>query len=111
LIGLNVIQALVRRGRRVRAFVRSLDRSRALLPGGCEFAQGDITDPATQAMANVSEWLVRFTGKPPLIAVGQLHFRQWQVFPVSGKAQRELGWQPTPLREGLRQTIAYLRRA
>jgi dihydroflavonol-4-reductase len=64
--------------------------------------------PAAQAMAALSEWLARFTGKPPLIAAGQLHFMQWQAYPVSDKAQRELGWKPTPLREGLRQTIAYL---
>jgi dihydroflavonol-4-reductase len=64
--------------------------------------------PAARAMADVSEWLARFTGKPPLIAAGQLHFMQWQAYPVSGKAQRELGWKPTPFHEGLRQTIAYL---
>ena len=64
--------------------------------------------PAAQAMAAVSEALARFTGKPPLIAAGQLHFMQWQAYPVGDKAQRELGWKPTPLREGLRQTIAYL---
>jgi nucleoside-diphosphate-sugar epimerase len=27
------------------------------------------------------------------------------------QAQRELGWQPTPFREGLRQTMAYLDRS
>jgi dihydroflavonol-4-reductase len=61
-----------------------------------------------QGMAGASEFLAKLTGKPPMIAKGQLHFMQWQAFPVGRKAQRELGWTPTPLREGLRQTIAYL---
>jgi nucleoside-diphosphate-sugar epimerase len=39
-----------------------------------------------------------------------LYFLQWQAIPRSEKAQRELGWKPTPLREGLRQTIAFLNR-
>lgn len=64
--------------------------------------------PVASAMAGASELLARFTRRPPLIASGQLHFMQWQAYPVSRKARRELGWQPTPLREGLRQTIAYL---
>ncbi len=63
---------------------------------------------AARAMAGAGEWLARPTGKPPLMARGQLHFLQLQARPVSARAQRELGWQPTMLPEGLRQTIAYL---
>lgn len=65
--------------------------------------------PVALGMASISEWLARLTGKPPLVASGQLHFMQWQAHPVSEKAQRELGWKPVPFREGLRETIAYLR--
>ena len=61
-----------------------------------------------QLMATVGEWVSQFTHNPPLIAKGALHFMQWQAQPNSQKAQQELGWSPTPLRQGLKQTIAYL---
>jgi dihydroflavonol-4-reductase len=60
------------------------------------------------AFSWIGERVSHFTGKPPLIPKGVLHFMQWQARPRSDKAQRELGWQPTPLREGLRKTIAFL---
>ena len=44
IVGNAIASELVRRGRRVRALVRSLDRGRALLPPGCELVQGDVTD-------------------------------------------------------------------
>lgn len=47
--------------------------------------------------------------KPPLIPKGQLHFLQWQARPSSARAQKELGWKPIPLEEGVRKTIAFLR--
>lgn len=59
-------------------------------------------------IAWISEWVSQFTQRPPLIAKGGLYFLQWQAFPKSEKAQHELGWKPTPLREGLRKTIAFL---
>ena len=64
--------------------------------------------PAARAAAAISEQVARFTHRPPLIATGALHFLQWQARPLSAKAQRELGWKPTPLREGLRATMAFL---
>ena len=64
--------------------------------------------PAAHAAATISEWLAGLTHQPPLIATGALHFLQWQARPLSAKAQRELGWDPTPLREGLRKTMAFL---
>lgn len=61
-----------------------------------------------KAVAAIGEWWAGITGKPPLIPKGQLHFMQWQAFPINSKARQTLGWRPTSLRSGLQQTIAYL---
>jgi dihydroflavonol-4-reductase len=37
---------------------------------------------------------------------GQLYFFRWDARPRSTKAQRELGWEPTPLEDGLRAAVA-----
>src|SRR3954470_3568487 len=59
-----------------------------------------------RAMAAGGELVARVIRKPPLLARGQLHFFLWNAAPDSGKAQRELGWQPTPLEDGVRATLA-----
>jgi dihydroflavonol-4-reductase len=64
--------------------------------------------PVARGIAWISELVARFTRQPPLIYKGGLYFLQWQARPQNEKAQRELGWKPTPLREGLRKTIAFL---
>jgi dihydroflavonol-4-reductase len=64
--------------------------------------------PVARGIAWISEMVARFTRRPPLFYKGGLYFVQWQARPQSEKAQRELGWKPTPLREGLRKTIAFL---
>jgi dihydroflavonol-4-reductase len=66
---------------------------------------------AARAIAWLGEGAARFTGRPPLIARGSLSFLQWQAHPCSEKAQRELGWQPTPLRRGIAQTLAHLNKS
>jgi dihydroflavonol-4-reductase len=62
--------------------------------------------PLAKAMAAAGEPIARLTGKPPLLPKGQLHFLLWNAAPDSSKAQRELGWQPTPLEDGVRSTLA-----
>jgi dihydroflavonol-4-reductase len=62
--------------------------------------------PAAKAMATGGELVSRVVRKPPLLARGQLHFFLWNAAPDSSKAQRELGWTPTPLEDGLRATLA-----
>jgi len=47
IVGNAIAAELVRRGRTVRALVRSLERGRALLPAECELVQGDVTDAAS----------------------------------------------------------------
>ncbi len=61
-----------------------------------------------RAISSAGELWAGISNKAPLIPKGQLHFMQWQANPQSGKAQRELGWTLTPLREGLAETIIFL---
>ena len=43
--------------------------------------------------------------RPPLLSRGQLYYFTWNAEPVSAKAQAELGWEVTPLEEGLKETL------
>jgi dihydroflavonol-4-reductase len=52
------------------------------------------------------EALARLTRRPPLLPRGQLHFVLWGAHPSSDRAQKELGWHPTPLAPGLAATLA-----
>jgi dihydroflavonol-4-reductase len=61
--------------------------------------------PVAKAVANLGAGLSRLTRRPPLLAKGQLEYILWQARPDSSKAQRELGWQTTPLEEGVRKTL------
>jgi dihydroflavonol-4-reductase len=60
---------------------------------------------AAKAFAAVGETVSRVIRRPPILARGQLHFFQWQAKADSSKAQRELGFAPTPLEDGLRRTL------
>lgn len=51
IVGSSIARALLRRGRRVRALVRSEERGRALLPAGCTFVRGDVTEPDSLSRA------------------------------------------------------------
>ena len=61
--------------------------------------------PAARALAVAGEAVSRVIRRPPLLSKGQLHFFTWDAHPVSTRAQRELGWQPTPLEDGIRRTL------
>jgi len=56
-------------------------------------------------MAVGGEALSRVIRRPPLLPRGQLHFFLWNAAPRSDKAQRELGWRPTELRDVVRRTL------
>jgi nucleoside-diphosphate-sugar epimerase len=60
-----------------------------------------------RVLAAGSERLARL-GVPPLISAGQAYFFDWNAKPDSTKAQDELGWEPTPLDEGIAATLAAL---
>jgi nucleoside-diphosphate-sugar epimerase len=60
------------------------------------------------ALAGAGEAVARLTGVKPLMPRGQLHFFRWDARPDSTRAQEELGWEPTPLEDGLRSALAAL---
>jgi dihydroflavonol-4-reductase len=61
--------------------------------------------PAARVFATVGEGISRVIRRPPMLAKGQLHFFQWQARASAAKAERELGFEPTPLEEGIRRTL------
>jgi dihydroflavonol-4-reductase len=61
--------------------------------------------PLAKAISAGGEAVSRLARKPPLLPKGQLHFFLWDARPQSAKAQRELGWVPTPLEEGLTAAV------
>ena len=61
--------------------------------------------PAARAVAVAGESVARVIRRPPLLPRGQLTFLLWNAVPDSGRAQRELGWVPTPLEEGVARTL------
>jgi dihydroflavonol-4-reductase len=64
--------------------------------------------PVAKALAAGGEAISRVLRRPPLLPRGQLYFFLWDARPQSAKAQRELGWTPTPLEDGLAATVAAL---
>jgi dihydroflavonol-4-reductase len=61
--------------------------------------------PVARTMAAAGEAVARVIRRPPLLPKGQLHFFMWDAKPDSSKAQRELGFEPTALEEGVRRTL------
>jgi len=87
--------------------VVSQTQTTAAAPGTT--AQSTIQRALTAgALAAGGERVARLTGRPPLVARGELHFVLWNAAPDSAKAQRELGWRPTPFEDGVRRTLAEL---
>jgi len=79
-------------------------------------AQSDLSSiPRTaptwlmKGLASASEPLAKKLGFTPLVAKGQLTFMLWAVRIDSSKAQRELGFTPFPLADGVARTIRALR--
>jgi dihydroflavonol-4-reductase len=61
--------------------------------------------PVAKAIAGIGAGISRVIRRPPLLPKGQLIYFLWQARPDSSKAQRELGWETTPLDEGVRKTL------
>ena len=61
--------------------------------------------PVARALAAGGETVARVVRRPPLLPRGQLYFFMWNAQPDSSKAQRELGFRPTELEEGVRRTL------
>ena len=64
-----------------------------------------LPGPVASTLAGLGEPLARLTNTAPLLPRGQLHFFRWNAAPDSSKAQDRLGWEPTPLDRGLRETL------
>ena len=73
---------------------------------GRGFVPPVMPEPVAGALAALGEPIARVVGGPPLLPRGQHHFFRWNAAPDSGRAQDELGWEPTPLEQGLRETLA-----
>jgi len=58
-----------------------------------------------RALATGSAPLARAFGIQPLIAPGELSFLTWNAHVDASKAKQELGFRPTPAREGIRKTV------
>lgn len=62
--------------------------------------------PVARAAAALGDALAARFGITPLISRGQLDFLLWNAAPDSTRAQEELGWEPTPLEDGIRASLA-----
>jgi nucleoside-diphosphate-sugar epimerase len=62
--------------------------------------------PLARAVAAAGDALAARLGITPLISRGQLEFLLWNAAPDSTRAQEELGWEPTPLEDGIRESLA-----
>jgi dihydroflavonol-4-reductase len=61
--------------------------------------------PVARAVAAAGDALAARTGITPLVSRGQLDFLLWNAAPDSTRAQEELGWEPTPLEDGIRSSL------
>jgi nucleoside-diphosphate-sugar epimerase len=61
--------------------------------------------PLARAVAAAGDFLAARLGIPPLVSRGQLEFLLWNAAPDSTRAQEELGWEPTPLEDGIRESL------
>lgn len=88
-------------GELLRAILRAAGRPERVPP--------TVPAPVLKLVAAASAPLARAFGFTPLIAPGQLSFLLWDARVDASKAQRELGFRPTPLEEGVARTVAFLR--
>ena len=64
--------------------------------------------PLARASAALGEAVAARSGGriKPLVSRGQLEFLLWNAAPDSPRAQEELGWEPTALEDGIRESLA-----
>ncbi|MEV4616146.1 NAD-dependent epimerase/dehydratase family protein [Kitasatospora sp. NPDC049258] len=59
-------------------------------------------------LAETGELFSRLTGRPPLLATGELHFLRSESVADATRARVELGWRATPFADALARTLAAL---
>jgi dihydroflavonol-4-reductase len=64
---------------------------------------------AAHTVSTIGEFVSALITTPPLIPKGQLHFLETHALPDASKARRELGWQPESFRQGLQETVVFLK--
>ncbi|MEZ5062535.1 MAG: NAD-dependent epimerase/dehydratase family protein [Solirubrobacterales bacterium] len=82
-----------------RVAVEEAGRGRVPLP---------LPERAARALSRGGEVLAARTGRPPLLAGGQLEFLLWEARADSGKARSELGIEPLDWREAVRRTTRWI---
>jgi dihydroflavonol-4-reductase len=55
--------------------------------------------------------LARLTGKEPFVTLDGLRLAKYRMYFSSAKAERELGYRPRPVDEGIRDAIDWFRQA
>jgi nucleoside-diphosphate-sugar epimerase len=92
-------------------FVTTRDLARHVArEGGLRRIPPTVPTAVARGFAALLAPLARRLDFTPMLAPGQLSFLLWRASADSSKAIRELGFTPTQLREGVRQTVAFLRR-
>jgi nucleoside-diphosphate-sugar epimerase len=61
--------------------------------------------PVARGLAAAGDFMAARFGITPLVSRGQLEFLLWNAAPDSTRAQEELGWEPTPLEDGIRESL------
>jgi dihydroflavonol-4-reductase len=64
--------------------------------------------PVARGLVALGEGVSRLIRRPPLLPRGQLEFLLWRARADSSKAQRELGFTPTPWEEGVPRTVRWM---
>jgi dihydroflavonol-4-reductase len=80
----------------------------AVEAAGRGWAPPSLPLPIAKGLAATGEAVSKLIRRPPLMARGELEFLLWEARADSSKAQRELGFQPTEWREGIRRTVRWM---
>lgn len=67
--------------------------------------------PAIVPVAVAAEAIARFTGREPFVTLDGLRMSKYRMFFTAAKAERALGFQARPYREGLEDAIRWFRNA
>lgn len=92
------------------ATIRDLCRA-AVEAAGRGWVPPRMPGPVARGMAAAGTGISRVIRRPPLLPRGQLEFLRWQARADSSKAQRELGFSPTPWQEGIPRTVRWMEEA